>query len=259
MSRAGQGFDTRRPDLRLTELARIALLDRRAILSAQDVNALVHGKWENPMLGLYGANLLLVTGEGIIQQLDVIRKNLRGLLGDHPDVAALDVRAGEPVAPVEVPPMLRVSWDALVAGTAKRDELIAADSLPGKIAHHLFGTGVWLTWRAKARKTKVASRASQPGRLGDRIDQLAAALASTATKTGRAELQPAGTTGLSPVGQSVVALACERAREAHARPAQKGRTPKLSERDVVEALGAPQSVVAGALADALETFGVTTG
>ena len=227
MARNAAGFDPSRPDLRLTELARIALLDRRAILGPQDLDALVYGKWENPMLGLYGANVLLATGARNIRQLDVMRRNLRRLLGDHPDVLALDVRAGERVHPVAVPPMLRASWDALVAATAARPELVAADSLAGRIADHLFGTGVWLTWRApKARSAKRPPQAVETGRLTDAIDQLVAALVDAPKAVDAARSGEGPTTDLSSASQSVVALASELARETSGR----GSKRKLSER-----------------------------
>jgi hypothetical protein len=253
MARTEEGFDARRPDLRLTELARIALLDRRTILGWHDIVALVDGKWDNPMLGLYGANLLLCTGARSIEELTNVRGNLRWLLGDHhPDVAALDVRADEPIEPLTVPPMLRVSWDALVAGTAARPELIPAGSLPGRIANHLFGVGVWLTWQAKARRAEAPSEPVEPGLLAERIDQLAAAVSRPRTKRGRRS-RARRTADLSPVSQSVVALA-----QGLARDEQSGKRPKLSDRDVVEALGAPQAVVANALDDALGSFRATT-
>lgn len=253
MARKSDGFDPRRPDLRLTELARIALLDRRAILGERDIHDLVHGKWQNPMLGLYGANVLLATTSTGIGELDTIRRNLRRLLGDHPDVAALDVRAEERHEPVEVPPMLRVSWDALVSGTAERPELVPADSLPGRIADHLFGAGVWLTWQTKARTAKASAEPVEIGALAERLDELAAALAELPVVKGARKSRARRTAALSPVGQSVVAFACGLAREA-----QSGTRLELSERDVVEALGAPQAVIASAVRAAFGNFGLKT-
>jgi hypothetical protein len=238
-------FDPFRADLRLTELARIALLDRRPVLAPQDLNEMIYGKWENPMLGLYAANLLLATNKGTPQLINKIRHNLRQLLGNHPDVAALDLRAGETVDPIKVPPMLRASWDTVVAASATRPDLVAADSLAGRIAEHLFGTGMWLTWRSPIARsaTKPSQTAETP--LSKAIALVVSAVAVAVASEGLAA-------ALSPAGQSVVALATEVGRQMRSRRAAK--RPELSDEDVVEALGVPRSVAAVAVDDALQAF-----
>jgi hypothetical protein len=163
------------------------------------------------MLGPYGANLLLATGASRVRELAVVRRNLRRLLGDHPDVSALDVRAGETVSTLRVPPMLRASWDALVAATAEHPELITADSLPGNIANHMFGTGVWLTWEAtRARSAKPTERAKDTNIAGgiDEFADVRVAEQSASRKKRRKQAAP-----LSPVSEGVVAIATKRARE----------------------------------------------
>jgi hypothetical protein len=250
MARVETGFDPSRHDLRLTELARIALLDRQSILSPGEIRELLWGKWANPMLGLYGANVVLATGVSHVGQLDVVRRNLRWLLGDNPDVSALDVRAGETVSPLRAPPMLRASWDALVAATAEQPELIASDSVPGKIANHLFGTGVWLTWEAtRARSAKPTQRVqdtSIAGGIDELADLLVAEQSASKRKKRRKQAAP-----LSPVSESVVAIATERAREKNSGLAP---TKPFSERDLVEMLGAPKEVVVMALSEAFDTL-----
>jgi hypothetical protein len=251
MARIGAGFDPSRRELRLAELVRVALLDSRAILIDSDIQKLVYGKWDNPMFGLYGANVLLATRSRQIRDLDVIRRNLRKLLGDHPDVTALDARAGMTVEPVTVPPMLRVSWDALVSASARQPELISADSLPGRISNQLFGNGVWLTWEVPKRQRKPRPEPTPRIRVADALEQLAAAIGDPAATPARGTRTKAGTTpARSAVGESVVALASEIARITTTKQART----KLSEREVVEMLGAPQAVVASALSDAIRDF-----
>ncbi len=74
MARPGSGFSR---EVRFTELARIALLDRRPVLSEADVVSMVYGKFENPMLGLYSANILL-------DWLATDREWPDGMDGSHP-------------------------------------------------------------------------------------------------------------------------------------------------------------------------------
>jgi hypothetical protein len=239
MARIGAGFNPTTRDLRLTELARVALLDRRQILDQQDINALLYGKWDNPLFGLYGANLLLATGQRNIDQLDTIRHNLHRLLGDHPDLLALDARAGAPIPPVPIPPMLRASWDALIAATAQQPELIPADSLSGRIANHLYGNGVWLTWDSP-HKQPPSLELPPTTSLSEAISQLISALTDQPAAAGsRLDKQRHQ---LTPVTESVFALAAELGRQSERPP---------DDQQLLETLGAPQTIVASALADAL--------
>ena len=128
MSRPGCGFDPSNASVRLTELARQGLTSGRIPVTAEDLRQMILGKFENPMLGLFGAHLLIplladeslflqrpnnpeilklncsiqrvlgVPADGIIgpQTLPMLRRlleevvgNLEALLGDHPDVNAL--------------------------------------------------------------------------------------------------------------------------------------------------------------------------
>ncbi len=129
MARNGQGYEAGSPALRLTELARQGLGSGRVPVTADDLRQITMGKFENPMLGLYGAHLLLplLTGEqsgrrrysphvdirkdtSVVQRVlgvlpdgiagPLTRAKLReliervvgdldGLLGLHPDVNAL--------------------------------------------------------------------------------------------------------------------------------------------------------------------------
>jgi hypothetical protein len=145
---SSSGFDPNRGDMRLAEVGRLALADERPILS-QELSGLLSGKFDNPMLGLFGAHLLLLARDRASaredrwtqgrqvqatenydeQSLQTAVDNLRGILGPgHPDVVALALRLGdtpaEAVGPFRVPPMLRRSWSILVEASNERPDLI---------------------------------------------------------------------------------------------------------------------------------------
>lgn len=129
MARPDHGYDPWDPSVRLTELARQGLVTGRVPVMDQDLGQMLGGKFENPMLGLFGAHLLMpllaldssttlqrptdpeilkanraiqlvlgVAADGIVgprtrqrlrQLLDEVVGNLGSILGEHPDVRAL--------------------------------------------------------------------------------------------------------------------------------------------------------------------------
>jgi hypothetical protein len=129
MARPDHGFDPWDPSVRLTELARQGLVTGRIPVTDQDLVQMLVGKFENPMLGLFGAHLLMpllalgsstalqrptdpeilkgnraiqsvlsVSADGIVgprtrqrlrQLLEEVVGNLGRMLGEHPDVRAL--------------------------------------------------------------------------------------------------------------------------------------------------------------------------
>ena len=62
------GFDPYRDDLRVAELARKAVQRGRASLTPEQVNFLLAGKFQNPMLGILAAHLLIL-GNGAKKDL----------------------------------------------------------------------------------------------------------------------------------------------------------------------------------------------
>jgi hypothetical protein len=133
-------------DMQLADRARVALADERPVF-IEELHRILRGKFENPMLGIFGAHLLLVASEqasakaaeGARQErlgvktadpqlpephfdqdlFDEVVMNLRHLLDDdHPDVEALSLKCGNPALrttrPFVIPPMLRRSWSLIV-------------------------------------------------------------------------------------------------------------------------------------------------
>jgi hypothetical protein len=143
-------FRSTATDLRLTELARIALADERPILGGQ-LRDLLMEKLTNPMQGILGAHLMLVARDRapaaqrpanstraavpepeqpFDQHLfDMVVGNLRSLVGtSHPDVEALSLQCANPADRTDraftVPPMLRRSWSLIVEASNDRPEIM---------------------------------------------------------------------------------------------------------------------------------------
>jgi hypothetical protein len=142
-------FDAQRSDMQLADVARLALADERRILS-DELRQMLDGKFDNPMLGIYGAHLLVLSLDRAAREarekpdqaqlaldfgpgdLDVIVRNLRNLVGPgHPDVEALSTRCLDASLradkPLSAPPMLRRSWSLYVAASNEQADLIPRD------------------------------------------------------------------------------------------------------------------------------------
>jgi hypothetical protein len=128
--------------LRLVEEARSALADERKVASGL-VSKSLFAKFDNPMLGLFGAHLMLLARDAVREDeerqrrllldakrvpspvrfdqslFDLAVDNLRNLLGaDHPDVAALSTHVAgqrlDALEPATMPPMMWRSWLLLI-------------------------------------------------------------------------------------------------------------------------------------------------
>lgn len=96
MGRTGSGFYPDRDDERWTELARLALAgNRKAMPSRDDLREMLVHKFEDPMLGIYAAHLLLREPEIRVDLLEIVLGNLFSMLGEHPDVQALRLKLDE--------------------------------------------------------------------------------------------------------------------------------------------------------------------
>ena len=153
MARPDEGFNPDQPDWHLTELARQGLVNGRAVVSTTALNEMLYGKFQNPMLGLYGGHLLLLAEQPKWDLLQTVVRNSYHLLGqDHPDVQALALHlaaAGRDIPlpdRCETPPLLRASWRLLIEASATRPDLIPAGSLAARIADRVWGSGAWLVW-----------------------------------------------------------------------------------------------------------------
>ena len=147
------GFSTGDSELRLVELARLALINERPILS-NEVEDLLTRKFDNPMLGIFGAHLLieLEQSRGLAYEaglLEHVVEKLRHLLQEpHPDVEALAYKAGlqKPDYKFEMPPMIRRSWALMTHASAEKGDVIPPDSLNTRIYDRILSAEPWLVW-----------------------------------------------------------------------------------------------------------------
>ena len=160
LSKYPHPFQTHDLETRLVELARIALAQRRVL--SEEIALMLEGKYQNPMLGIYGAHLLLLESEPNLRLLETVVTNLRGLLDLHPDVEALALALEHDDSSYvfEIPPMLRRSWAHIITATITKPEIVPASSLAAIISNRVLGSELWLQW------TNLSSqaRASQEGR-----------------------------------------------------------------------------------------------
>lgn len=149
----GVGFTPDSGEHRLVELARLGLVDQRPILS-DEVEALLTQKFENPLLGIFGAHLLLMLEQkrgrpyepGLLQH--VVEK-LRYLLKEpHPDVESLAWKAGlgDENYRFGIPPMLRRGWVLMTQASADRPEVVQEGSLVTRMYDRMLAEGPWLIW-----------------------------------------------------------------------------------------------------------------
>ena len=141
------GFDWSDPSVRVAEEARVALADERRVAS-QFITESLFAKFEKPMLGLFGAHLMLLGRDDELEAaeadgvkrlrapvgfdqsyFDGVVANLATLLGPNdPDVIALATQASDrnlgELEPVTFPPMLWRSWLLLIQASNKRRDLL---------------------------------------------------------------------------------------------------------------------------------------
>lgn len=169
MTRYETGFEPGERELYLTEVALRALADGRAVPGADQLE-MMGGKFENPMLGLYSACMHLRRPRIDPELMATVFRNLRGMLGRHPDVVALGwalvsrwaaeghpatglptIReAVERMGALAVPPMLRASADAIARASFIHPGLVEPDSLAERVTTRMLLAGPWLLWTATA-------------------------------------------------------------------------------------------------------------
>jgi hypothetical protein len=125
-------------------------------VASSTISESLFAKFENPMLGLFGAHLMLLSREAERnaaveerrsiskrrprapvqfrqEQFDEVVRNLADLIGpDHPDVVALATRTSDPQLPalaaITMPPLLWRSWLLLIDASHDHPPLVPADT-----------------------------------------------------------------------------------------------------------------------------------
>ena len=126
----------------MIEAARIALAQGRNLFGegrGADLQDLLLRRCDDPIGGIIGCHLLLIAmdANGVVdpdrvELFDTAIRNLRRLVGpDHPDVAALSLRATDPelvpAEPFTAPPMFARSWQLMTDASYDRPDLIPAE------------------------------------------------------------------------------------------------------------------------------------
>ena len=123
------------------------------------IDKLVDDKAHNPMLGIFAAHLCDRGRDDDLQFQERLLDRLGALTGSpaivNSDIAALRlrllVRMGRPIdrePPVEFPPLLAASWEALLDVARLRPELVPAGSLSERVAARLWSSRLWVAWSA---------------------------------------------------------------------------------------------------------------
>jgi hypothetical protein len=115
------------------------------------LHRMLRAKLGNPMLGIFGAHLLLLNEKPDRALVGEVATNLRSLIGDHPDVMSLLLYLEDPSArsiTFPQPPMLRSSWDIVVESGGPDRRVVPRGSYAFEIGGRLWGSSAWLQWRA---------------------------------------------------------------------------------------------------------------
>lgn len=172
--RTSNGFDPQRSDLQAIETVRKGLVEGRNYVDTGNMHEMLSGKFENPILGLYGAHLLLLESPLDLDRFRIVIGNTARLLGDrYPDVIALawayQRHAGQSLAPVFAdfkdalgqltgPPLLARSWDLLVDAAREVNSSLLTSSPAFRVAGDLVAQGVYLTWRSAVQAPAVQAQ-----------------------------------------------------------------------------------------------------
>jgi hypothetical protein len=143
----------------LVEIARHGLMRRRLVVPPRRILEAVAGSRKDPVLGLFGAHLLLLAGPEGRALADEVVTELEALLGEeHPDVAALRFGATGRVprrGAFALPPMLAASWELALLASARKASVIPRGSLSDRLAIRRSATVPHLVWRVPDAATRL--------------------------------------------------------------------------------------------------------
>ncbi len=163
MCKVGEGFvasskaaSLESPDLRLTELIRLGLINSRNIISNEVYSSLFTTALKDPMLGIYAAHMLILYSEYKSDELKLLVERLRALVGNsHPDVEAVALRLDMPTDfTFNNFPMLSSSWGFILEASLKNVKLIPKESLAYQNAGQFWNNDLWLIWGAPKSEIK---------------------------------------------------------------------------------------------------------
>jgi hypothetical protein len=134
----------------------LALQNNTPSIAPHLLDAYLNAKFQNPMLGLLGAYLMLMQYSRVKEDVDrdrirLVLGNLKQLLPDSADVVALQVMAQRWVelpfdAPVTGIPLFRIGTEALLGSAASNAALLTEGSLLDVVSDDIYGDTVWTSW-----------------------------------------------------------------------------------------------------------------
>lgn len=186
LARVGMGFVPDEEAFRLAELARLGLQNRRTTVPRDLLERMLDSKFDNPMLGIYGAHALLAGEAPDLSLLRIVLGNLGALVPAHPDVEAVALYLGQSAVTAEfaTPTMLRNSWSIVVDKATERPELVPARSLASGASTCMWGDSAWMIWLAD-RLPDAGLQAEPLHLLSDRIAQIAVMGTALSPETAR--------------------------------------------------------------------------
>lgn len=137
------------------ELALSGLRQGRSVITKSMLSMLLNEKFTNPMLGIIGAQAILLQANPNWNLFDTVRRNLKKIIPNHPDVTALFVSGKERrgnesrsrVKKLDFPPMLAEGYRGAIERDAEEPGLIVGNSLADQAASRLYQQGPWTLWK----------------------------------------------------------------------------------------------------------------
>jgi hypothetical protein len=174
--RPDNGFRPDRPDLGVLEVTRQALARGHNVLDTKAMTDLLYGKFENPMMGLLAAHLLLLAKKPDLKLAQEVVTNTGNLIGaNYPDLLILSWKlrqlqgttdvsdANELVESVKGPPMLQLSWHYFMEAYRSLANKGGLDKGISKMASQLVTSSVWVSWLESADYQSVTVGATELG------------------------------------------------------------------------------------------------
>jgi len=174
--------------IRAIEQARRALARGRDTVAAEVMRVLYDQKFEDPMLGLLAAALLLAAGERSTALSEVLENTGRLLGDDHPDlvisravarqnrlVSKMQRKKGDGV-PLAAPPLLRANWERLISLKDRKSEFLDRDGILYRVARNQVRSDVWMLWWEVGTEKRARERTRAPSRISGAADDLLAQL-----------------------------------------------------------------------------------
>jgi hypothetical protein len=276
---AGEGFQPEREGMRWTELARLSLGGggRSGAPAGLPAQSLREGS--NPLLGLLYAHLMLQARHTDLAALQELLEGLRESLGEHPDLEALHLRlaelrgsAQEQDLAFKSPPMLRSSWEVVVAASAANPRLVPPGSLSQRIAGRLWGGGPWLVWQPPEQESRRDAQAELPGleeslhQIEELLAEQPGALQSAARSAALDNLEEgllsylsAGTSPFQAATRQFLSSGSTPGEENLIRSEPEEAPGRLSPERLVQALGVPGSSAQKAAASLVEKLQQESG